>query len=154
MKQFEMMITVAGCITALALCGCNAGKAKGTVPISEYHGGMAHQSIYAGKRPAPTNSQAVVNLEPASGSSVRGTVLFFSEGNGVHVEGSIAGLTPGVMAFIFMKKVIVRRRTPRRPAAISIRPASRMARRTPICIIWEISATSLRMPPGWPPFPG
>ena len=90
-----MMVLAAGAVSVLAWCGCNAGKAKGTVPIEEYHGGMAHQSIYAGKPRHATNIQAVASLEPASGSEVRGTVLFFAEGNGVRVEGSISGLTPG-----------------------------------------------------------
>jgi superoxide dismutase, Cu-Zn family len=95
MKKFELMIAATGCVAALALCGCNAGKAKGTVPVEAHHGGMAHQSIYAGKRLVKTNLQAVANLEPASGSGVHGTILFVAEGDGVRVEGSITGLAPG-----------------------------------------------------------
>lgn len=46
-----------------------------------------------------TERHAVAELDPASGSNVRGTVHFYETARGVHVVARVSGLTPGKHGF-------------------------------------------------------
>jgi Cu-Zn family superoxide dismutase len=74
---------------------------KGTIGaaiiVSALIGAGCKTGEYAGRH-------AVAELNPASGSSVRGTVNFYETSKGVHVVAKVSGLTPGEHGFHIHEK--------------------------------------------------
>jgi Cu-Zn family superoxide dismutase len=66
------LTTIAGVVTALVVAGCASGTA---------------------------GRHAMAELNPASGSNVRGTVHFYETKKGVRVIAKVTGLTPGMHGF-------------------------------------------------------
>lgn len=48
---------------------------------------------------APTITKAIAVLHPTQGSEVHGVVTFTKVGGGIHVQGTVKGLTPGLHGF-------------------------------------------------------
>ncbi len=76
--------------TAVAIFIC-----LGTVLVAALACAESGSAVGQPAVPAPAITEAIAVINPASGSSVRGTVKFVQEGDAVKVVADLEGLTPG-----------------------------------------------------------
>lgn len=65
---------------------------------------LAGAIAFTGCQTGGNGRKAVVELNPASGSNVRGTVTFRETKHGIRVEAAVTGLTPGLHGFHIHEK--------------------------------------------------
>lgn len=65
---------------------------------------LAGAITFTGCQTGGSGRKAVAELNPASGSNVRGTVTFHETKHGIRVEATVTGLTPGLHGFHIHEK--------------------------------------------------